>query len=336
MREASGGSGRPGPGGVGAHLKDELLLETARSAAARAAEVHRESADRDTARWNEKGRSDFVTEVDTEAERRIVATLRDRFPSHRILAEEGAVPAEEKGAPAEEGRAAPPPSGVTWIVDPLDGTTNWLHGYPEYSVSVAALDGAGLRLGIVLNSATGERFEAVRDGGSRRNGTEIRVSGIGELRHALLGTGFPFKRGELLSDYLGMLGRAIGATAGVRRSGSAALDLCDLACGRLDGFWELWLQPWDVAAGILIVWEAGGDFGPLEGTESLRATTVRAEDGSPATPASTLLRETAEGARDFVAACRGERPLGEPRPGAYLGGNALLTSEVRALMLSRP
>lgn len=232
--------------------EDRALLRAALKAARRAAEVHRQALPgREARTWTDKGRSDFVTEVDHEAELRIVETLRAAFPSHEIVAEEGGG-SRADGAP------------VRWIVDPLDGTTNWLHGYPEYAVSIAAADGEGLRVSVVLNSATGELFDAVRGAGARRDGRTVRVSERSRLELALVGTGFPFKKPELLAGYLQMMGRVLGATSGVRRAGSAALDLCDLACGRLDAFFELWLMPWDVAGGALVVQEAGGSFRPLD------------------------------------------------------------------------
>lgn len=241
---------------------DRELLGVARDAARQAAEIQREDAPEPSAEgWTEKGPADFVTEVDRESERRIVAVLRDRFPDHPVVAEEDADATSGAGAarPGARGRSGAP---VRWIVDPLDGTTNWLHGFPEYAVSIAALDAGGLRVGLVLNSATGECFEAVRGAGAWRDGEPIRVSEIGELRLALVGTGFPFKKRELLPAYLETFSRVLEATSGIRRAGSAALDLCHLACGRLDAFWEAWLMPWDVAAGSLIVREAGGAFRP--------------------------------------------------------------------------
>ncbi|MFQ5530081.1 MAG: inositol monophosphatase family protein [Gemmatimonadota bacterium] len=230
------------------------LLEVARSASEAAAEVHATTAGRfGPAAWREKGRSDFVTEVDLEAERRIVETIRARFPDHAILA-------EERG---EEHREDASEAPVRWIIDPLDGTTNWLHGYPEYAVSIAAEDSDGLRAGVVLNSATGECFEASRGDGARRDGERIRVSDLSEVALALVGTGFPFKRLDLLPTYLETFATVLRETAGIRRAGAAALDLCDVACGRLDAFFEFHLMPWDVAAGALIVREAGGRFEPL-------------------------------------------------------------------------
>ncbi|MDH3296875.1 MAG: inositol monophosphatase [Gemmatimonadota bacterium] len=233
---------------------DAELLDVALAAAEAAADVHAAFAGRiDPSSWREKGRSDFVTEVDLEAERRILETIQARFPGHAILAEEGG------------GSGPKPPSNesVRWIIDPLDGTTNWLHGYPEYAVSIAAQDTDGLRVGVVLNSATGECFEAARGAGARRDGEPIHVSNLCEVGLALVGTGFPFKRLDLLPAYLESFATVLRGTAGIRRSGAAALDLCDVACGRLDAFFEFHLMPWDVAAGALIVSEAGGHFDRL-------------------------------------------------------------------------
>ncbi len=312
---------------------DEALLEAARRAARAAATLHREEAGRvDPAEWAEKGAADFVTEVDLEAERRIVAILLETFPDHQVMAEEGTV--EERGiggsgnvsagdAPEEgsAGEAADDPP-IRWIIDPLDGTTNWLHGYPEYAVSIAGMDARGLRVGLVRNSATGEEFTAVRGGGSRRNGEPIAVSEVSELRLALLGTGFPFKRTDFLPAYLGMLDRAIRRTAGVRRAGSAALDLCDLACGRLDAFWELWLLPWDVAAGALIAWEAGGWFGPFDLGPAAEGTGDRPPE----------LGKAADAAEVFLGCCRGGGGLPPRAGGAYLGANAALLEPLRGLL----
>jgi myo-inositol-1(or 4)-monophosphatase len=286
------GSGTPPDEGA---PDDASLLDGARRAARRAARIHEEARGRqDPSRWSEKGRADFVTEVDLESERTIVSTLLDRFPGHQVLAEEGT-----DGTTV--GHGAP----VRWIIDPLDGTTNWLHDYPEYAVSIAAEDAHGLRAAVVLNSATGELFEATRGSGSRRAGEPIAVSKLDDLHVALVGTGFPFKKLHVLPAYLETFARILRSTAGIRRGGSAALDLCNLACGRLDAFWEYWLMPWDVAAGALIVREAGGWFEELavpglgnagEGTDS--------NDGAP------------EG-------------LG---PGAFVGANDRLAGEFRNLV----
>ena len=275
---------------MSAALNGEELLAVAARAAESAAEAHREGRGRiDPSSWSEKGRSDFVTEVDIEAERRIVQIIRAAFPDHAVLAEEGT------GAGAGASAA-----GVRWIIDPLDGTTNWLHGYPEYAVSIAAEDADGLLAGLVLNSATGERFEASRGNGARKDGASISVSPVNRLEHALVGTGFPFKKLEMMPAYLATFDRVLRNTSGIRRAGAAALDLCDLACGRLDAFFEFWLMPWDVAAGALIVREAGGLFETLEdqgsagiGSSELRPGGFLAVNRLLASPFRDLVRGTA-------------------------------------------
>ena len=304
---------------------DRDLLEAARAAAERAAAVHRERAhEAATLRWEEKGTADFVTDTDREAESVIVETLLGRFPDHAIVAEEAATapiapagdPVAGSGRPvAGSGRPAvaaalPAEAPIRWVIDPLDGTTNWLHGYPEYAASIAAIDAEGLRIGVVLNSATGETFTAVRGHGSRRDGEPIEVSAVAELRLALVGTGFPFKSLRSLPRYLDTFDRVLRSTSGVRRSGSAALDLCDVACGRFDAFWELALMPWDFAAGILIIREAGGRV------ERLR---VQLDGPGP---------DGGEAAIDPGAGC------GEPLwPGGVLAANPRLFEPFRALVL---
>lgn len=235
------------------------LLTTALEAAAEAKEVHLSHLGRVRPEHiSEKGISDFVSHVDHEAEARIVSRIRASFPGHRILAEEGG------GADAGGDGAAQDP-GWLWVIDPLDGTTNYLHGYPAYSVSIAALRDGVPQVGVVLGPATGETWTAVRGQGAFRNGAPIRVSGMDRLRVALIGTGFPFKALHLLPAYLRQFDRVLRNTAGIRRAGSAALDLCHVASGYFDGFWELVLAPWDVAAGILMIREAGGLVTRLDG-----------------------------------------------------------------------
>ncbi|HEX7119088.1 MAG TPA: inositol monophosphatase family protein [Longimicrobiales bacterium] len=245
------------------------LLDTAVAAARAAVDVHRRHLGRVRVEdWSEKGVADFVTHVDREAEERILALVNGRFPEHAVLAEEGAtaVAAAPAGSPAA---AAPAEAEWLWIVDPLDGTTNFLHGYPMYSVSVAVLHRGAPVAGAVVSGATGEEWTAMRGGGAFRDGRRIRVSDIERLKLALIGTGFPFKTVHELPRYLRHLDGVLRNTAGVRRGGSAALDLCHLASGHLDGFWELSLAPWDIAAGVLVVQEAGGivtavDGGPVD------------------------------------------------------------------------
>jgi myo-inositol-1(or 4)-monophosphatase len=267
--------------------EDRELLEAAREAADKAARVHRARAGgAGSLTWEEKGTSDFVTEVDREAERAIVETLLGRFPDHEILAEEEATDGSAAVAPPARDAPGSPAAEIRWVVDPLDGTTNWLHGFPEYAVSIAAVDSAGLRLGLVLNSAKGELFEAIRGAGARSGDQPIRVSELSELRLALVGTGFPFKALDMLGRYTEMFSRVLTSTSGVRRAGSAALDLCNVACGRFDAFWELALMPWDFAAGILIIREAGGSVERLQvpGHSQSLGVDPGADSGEPLWP----------------------------------------------------
>jgi myo-inositol-1(or 4)-monophosphatase len=237
----------------------EDLLHAAHIAAQAAAEIHRRRAHTlDPSAWMEKGRADWVSEVDHAAEKVAVAEIRETFPDHAIAAEEG-----------DWGGPDPEDAEVTWYIDPLDGTTNYLHGYPYHSVAIAAIDREGLAASVVINSGRWEAFEAMRGDGAKMDGHPITVSKVDELKLALIGTGFPFKKEELLDEYLSQFRAILPKTSGVRRTGSAAIDLCDLACGRLDGFWELHLAPWDVAAGVLILREAGGIITDLSGDEDV-------------------------------------------------------------------
>jgi myo-inositol-1(or 4)-monophosphatase len=194
--------------------------------------------------WISKGHNDWVSEVDRTAESLIAEVLQTGAPGSRVMGEEHS---PEAGV-----------EGMVWIVDPLDGTTNFLHGYPQYAVSIGlAIDGA-LEVGVVLDVNRECLYGAMRGGGAWLGNTPLRVSEITDPARALLGTGYPFKRLEKLDEYLEQFRRILPATSGVRRAGSAALDLADVAAGRLDGFWELVLAPWDTAAGMLLIREAGG------------------------------------------------------------------------------
>jgi myo-inositol-1(or 4)-monophosphatase len=235
--------------------RDNLeLLDVALEAARTGATVIRDaSAHRDKLVWETKSRSDFVSEVDKASEQRIVEIVKRRLPEAIVLGEElspGAVSSE----------------GLVVIADPLDGTTNFLHGYPEYAVSIAIARDGVVRAGVVLNVARGDEFTAVRGGGAFLNGQRARVSTLREPGRALIGTGFPFKTLDLLPQYMAQFSLVMRGTAGIRRAGSAALDLSNVACGRFDAFWELTLAPWDVAAGMLMVQEAGGIVTDLEGS----------------------------------------------------------------------
>ena len=229
------------------------LLDTAIAAADAAAIFIRErSGDPAALAWIEKSPADFVSEVDRGAEQRIRDIVLRRYPSARIVGEE-----LSPDALADV--------GLAFIVDPLDGTTNFLHGYPEYAVSIGVAREGEIVAAAVINVPMGERFTALRGEGAWRDGKPIRVSAITDPGRALIGTGFPFKHPDTLPLWQRQFGRIMLTTAGVRRAGAAALDLCDVACGRFEAFWELRLAPWDFAAGLLIVHEAGGLVTELEG-----------------------------------------------------------------------
>jgi myo-inositol-1(or 4)-monophosphatase len=241
-----------------APLSSAGLLSVALEAAQAAATVIRDAAPRvrDIV-WREKGATDFVSEVDLTAEMRILEIVRRHLPHAAILAEETA------------STIAPDAlrSGVVFVIDPLDGTTNFLHGYPEYAVSIGVLVNGSLAAGVVLDVPANESFTATAGGGAQLNGAPIRVSTIDNPQRALFGTGFPFVRDEEIAPYVAQLARVMAGAAGVRRAGAAALDLASVACGRFEGFWEMRLSPWDIAAGMLLVREAGGVVTTFEGAE---------------------------------------------------------------------
>jgi len=192
---------------------------------------------------NRKSQYDFVSEVDFKAEQEIIKIIRNAYPDHAFLAEESG---EHEG------------NDYVWVIDPLDGTTNFLHGFPQYAVSIALKVKGKLQLGVIYDPTRDELFTAERGGGAMLNNRRIRVSRQNHLEPALLGTGFPFKSDEYLDAYLALFKPLCVATSGIRRAGAAALDLAYVACGRLDGFWEIGLKEWDMAAGILLIQEAGG------------------------------------------------------------------------------
>jgi myo-inositol-1(or 4)-monophosphatase len=213
--------------------------------------VRRGAADLRAVHWEVKGPADFVSAVDRGAEEVIAQVVAERHPAAVLIAEE----LTPRATAAE----------LTFVADPLDGTTNFLHGFPWYAVSIGAVVAGETVAGAVLNVANGDLFTAARGSGARKNGEAIRVSEITEPARALVGTGFPFKHREAVEPYMKILPRLMQTTAGLRRAGSAALDLCDVACGRFDAFWEFRLAPWDVAAGLLIIREAGGVVTDLDG-----------------------------------------------------------------------
>jgi myo-inositol-1(or 4)-monophosphatase len=230
------------------------MLSTAVKAARRAASIiNRASRNVDILTVETKSHSDFVTEVDRAAEQAIIAVLLDAYPNHAILA-------EESGAQGE--------SEYEWIIDPLDGTTNFLHGFPQYAVSIALLHKGVLSQAVIYDPVRNDLFTASRGRGAFLNDRRLRVSKRTQLKEALIGTGFPFRDFAHLDAYMGMLRDMMQKTAGVRRPGSAALDLAYTAAGRFDGFWEIGLNAWDIAAGCLLIQEAGGLVGDLQGNET--------------------------------------------------------------------
>jgi myo-inositol-1(or 4)-monophosphatase len=198
-----------------------------------------------------KQQNDFVTRVDHAAEEAILDIVRKSYPDHAVL--------------AEESGAAAGAAEYQWIIDPLDGTTNFIHGFPQYCVSIAIRHRDALAHGVIYDPNRNELFTASKGRGAFLNDRRIRVSKCLRLGDALVGTGFPFKEGARIDLYLKQLGNMMRKAAGVRRAGAAALDLAYVACGRLDAFWELGLSPWDMAAGALLIQEAGGLVADLRG-----------------------------------------------------------------------
>lgn len=242
------------------HQREDLLALAVKAAEAGAA-VIREAAPRvRSLDWEHKGPTDFVSEVDVGAERAILGLLTAALPEATVLAEESAA-----SVPRE--RVA---KGMTLVVDPLDGTTNFLHGFPAYAVSVAILQDGEPVVGVVLDVPRGETFTAIAGAGCQLNGEPVRVSSIEDPQRALIGTGFPFKDASDITPYQRQMSAVMAQVSGVRRPGAAALDLASVACGRFDGFWEMELSPWDFAAGMLLVREAGG-VATTMGGEHLRA-----------------------------------------------------------------
>lgn len=192
-----------------------------------------------------KEASDFVTRVDTESEGVIIRAIEEEFPDHSFLAEESA------GSGLED-------EGYLWIIDPLDGTTNYIHGYPAFSVSIAVRYKDEIVAGVVFDPVRDELFTAVQGQGASLNGRMIEVSDVADPGYALLATGFPFRKKEIIDDYLGLFRKLFMQVSDIRRGGSAAIDLAYIACGRCDGFFEVGLSPWDIAAGSLLIEEAGG------------------------------------------------------------------------------
>ena len=206
----------------------------------------------------EKSRNEYVTEVDYQAEEAIIEVIQDHYPEHSILA-------EERGQQGSH--------EYQWIIDPLDGTTNFMHGFPVFSVSIAVAYKGQLEHGVVYDPLRQEIFSASRGQGAQLDGRKIRVSRRVNMQHSLIATGFPYSKNmEHLEEYLAMLKSVITASSGIRRPGSAALDLCYLASGRVDGFWEIGLNIWDIAAGALLIKEAGGRISDFQGSDGYLQT----------------------------------------------------------------
>jgi len=238
------------------------MLNIAVKAARRAGQIiNRASMDVGHLKVSVKQQSDFVTEVDRAAEAVIIDTLREAYPQHSILAEESGATAGSKGE-----------SDYQWIIDPLDGTTNFIHGFPQYAVSIGLAHKGVISHGVVYDPTSNELFTASKGAGAFLNEKRIRVSSRAKLAEALIGTGFPYRMFDHADAYLAIFKDMMKKTAGIRRPGAASLDLAYVAAGRLDGFWEFGLSPWDMAAGTLLITEAGGLVGDLAGETDYMAT----------------------------------------------------------------
>src|SRR5512138_979083 len=243
------------------------MLNIAVRAARRAGSIiNRAALDGGGLNVRSKRAKDFVTQVDQAAEQAIIDIVRKAYPEHGFLA-------EESGASQQH-------SEYVWIIDPLDGTTNFIHGFPQYCVSIGIQQRGALAHAVVYDPARNELFTASKGRGAFLNDRRIRVSTLTKFGDALVGTGFPFKELGRLDLYTRQLQTMMQTCAGVRRAGAAALDLAYVACGRLDAFWELGLSPWDMAAGALLIVEAGGLVGDLKGDQGF----LESGDIAAATP----------------------------------------------------
>ena len=235
------------------------MLNIAVRAARRAGSIiNRAALGGDTLVVKTKQANDFVTQVDRAAEEAIIEIARKAYPDHGFL--------------AEESGSTPSAAEYRWIIDPLDGTMNFIHGFPQYAVSIAIEQRGSLAHAVVYDPVKNELFTASKGRGAFLNDRRVRVSKCRRLQEALVGTGFPFKEVGRIDLYTRQLKRLMQGSAGVRRAGAAALDLAYVACGRLDAFWELGLAPWDMAAGTLLIQEAGGLVGDLKGEGGFMAS----------------------------------------------------------------
>ena len=259
---------------------DPVLVATAAEAVLRAGAIQRVGFGTDL-RVDKKGVIDLVTDVDVEVETMFREMIADRFPTHGIVAEE---------LGTDEGGAEPSP--YCWVFDPIDGTVNFAHGLPVFCASLALeVDGVAV-LGAVYDPMRAELFTAERGAGARLNGTPLGVSEAASLVDSMLCTGFPYDVHDTVDEVVGLFGAFVGQARAVRRLGSAALDLCYVAAGRFDGFWEQRLHPWDMAAGALLVTEAGGRVTDMEGRPFLSRTgSIVASNGRLHDPMMTTIRE---------------------------------------------
>ena len=234
------------------------ILNIAIRAARKAGTVITRAIDQiETLTVTQKGRHDFVSEIDRRAEDEIIHIIRKTYPSHGILAEESG---ELKG------------DDTVWIIDPLDGTTNFLHGFPQFAVSIGIRNRNRLEHGLIYDPLRDELFTASFGEGAQLNGRRLRVSKTNSLENSLLGTGFPFREISQMDEYLAIFRSIMPDCSGIRRAGAASLDLAYVAAGRLDGFWEFGLKPWDMAAGAVIIQEAGGLVGDAHGANNFMQT----------------------------------------------------------------
>ena len=237
------------------------MLNIAVKAARRAGSIiNRAALDRTQLEIHSKRANDFVTQVDKSAEVAIIEVIHQAFPDHAVLGEEsGALPGRGGGA------ARSVQTEYRWVIDPLDGTTNFIHGFPQYCVSIALQHRGATQHGVIYDPSKNELFTASKGRGAFLDDRRVRVSKCAQLKDALVGTGFPFKEMTRLDLYMKQLRHLMQNCSGVRRAGAAALDLAYVAAGRIDAFWEMGLSPWDMAAGALMIQEAGGLVGDLAG-----------------------------------------------------------------------
>ncbi len=240
-------------------VRTEHLLKTAKTAAANAGEHLRESLGRlNRHQVGMKGAGDYVTELDHQSEDIIIRTIKASFPDHIIHA-------EESGKENQQ-------SDYTWIIDPLDGTANYVQGIPVYGISIACLVKNRIMAGVIYDPERDEMFWAEKDGGAFMNDKSIHVSEKNEIAYSMLASGFPWRSKDFLDAYMACFKELFLEAAGIRRMGAAAIDLAYTACGRFDGFWEMKLQPWDIAAGILLIEEAGGVVSDFHGKRNFLNT----------------------------------------------------------------